>query len=45
MENTDIFLFTIVVVPLFLVFGFITIREFARAGSDDYKPQSDTRLK
>jgi len=45
MDNSDIFLFTLVVVPLFLVFGFITLREFARAGSKEYKPESDTRLK
>ena len=45
MDNSDIFLFTLVVVPLFLVFGFITLREFARAGSEEYKPKPDTRLK
>ena len=45
MDNADILLFTLVVVPLFLVFGYLTIREFARAGSSDYKPDSDTRLK
>jgi len=45
MENSDIFLFTILVVPLFLVFIFITIREFARAGDSDFKPNSDSRLK
>ncbi len=45
MDNADILLFTLVVVPLFLVFGYLTIKEFARAGSNDYKPESDTRLK
>ena len=45
MDNADILLFTLVVVPLFLVFGYLTIKEFARAGGNDYKPESDTRLK
>lgn len=45
MDNSDILLFTILVVPLFLVFIFVTIREFARAGDSDFKPNSDSRLK
>ena len=44
MDNSDIFLFTILVVPLFAVFGFVTIREFTRAGGSDYKPEADTRF-
>ena len=45
MENSDIILFTVLVVPLFLVFIFFTMREFARAGESDFKPDSDSRLK
>ncbi|NKI90791.1 hypothetical protein HBN54_003401 [Hymenobacter sp. 1B] len=45
MDNADIFLFTLLVVPAFIVFAFLTIREFAHAGESDFKPDSDKRLK
>ena len=45
MENSDIFLFTILVVPAFIAFIFMTIKEFSQAGKSDFKPQTDSRLK
>ena len=45
METSDIFLFTLLVVPAFIFFMVVTIREFNRAGSADYKHDSDTRFK
>ena len=45
MDNTDIFVFTLLVVPAFIVFAFLTIREFSRVGTEGYKPDADTRLK
>ena len=45
MDNADIFVFTLLVVPIFLVFGVLTIREFSRAGTEANKPDADTRLK
>ena len=45
MDNADLFLFTLLVVPAFIFFGYLTIREFNRAGNEEYKHNSDTRLK
>ena len=45
MENSDIFLFTGLVVPAFIAFIIITIKEFSQAGKKDYQPQADARLK
>lgn len=45
MDNADILLFTLLVVTSFIFFGFLTIREFNRAGNEEYKPDSDTRFK
>ena len=45
MDNTDIFVFTLFVVPAFIVFAVLTIREFSRAGAATHKPDADTRLK
>lgn len=45
MDNSDILVFTVLVVPAFIVFAYITIKEFARAGDRDFKPQADSRLK
>jgi len=45
MDNTDIFVFTLLVVPAFLVFAVLTIREFSRAGAASHKPDADTRFK
>lgn len=45
MDNVDIFIFTALVVPLFAVFAFITMREFAKAGENGFKPDSDERLR
>ena len=45
MDNTDIFVFTLCVVPAFAVFAFLTIREFNRVGAEGYKPNADTRFK
>ena len=45
MDNTDIFVFTLFVVPAFIVFAVLTIREFGRAGAETHKPDADTRLK
>ena len=45
MDNTDIFIFTLFVVPAFLVFAVLTIREFSRAGTVGNKPDADTRFK
>lgn len=45
MDNTDIFVFTLFVVPAFAVFAVLTIREFSRVGTTDHKPDADTRLK
>ena len=44
MDNADIFLFTLLVVPAFIVFAFLTIREFAQAGESGFKPDADKRL-
>lgn len=45
MDNTDIFVFTLFVVPAFIVFAFLTIREFSRAGAEGHQPDADTRFK
>lgn len=45
MDNTDIFVFTLFVVPAFIVFAVMTIREFSRAGDASHKPDADTRFK
>lgn len=45
MDNTDIFVFTLLVVPAFIAFAFLTIREFSRVGTEGHKPDADTRLK
>ena len=45
MDNTDIFLFTFLVVPSFIVFVFLTVREFSRIDDTDFKQDSDTRFK
>lgn len=44
MDNSDIFVFTFLVVPSFIVFVFLTIREFAQAGEKDFNPDADKRL-
>lgn len=44
MDNVDIIIFTVLVVPSFLVFVFLTIREFGKASDDSFKPESDKRL-
>ena len=44
MDNSDILVFTLLVVPSFMVFVFLTIREFGRAGDSDFKPERDKRL-
>ena len=44
MDNVDILVFTVLVVPSFMVFVFLTIREFGKLGDDSFKPESDKRL-
>ena len=41
MDNSDICIFTFLVVPSFLVFVVATIREFAKAGKNDLDPEAD----
>ena len=45
MDNADIFVFTLFVVPAFIVFAVMTIREFSRAGAANDKLDADTRFK
>ena len=45
MNNVDIFLFTFLVIPSFIVFVFLTVREFSQIGDDNFKQDSDTRFK
>lgn len=45
MDNADIIIFTALVVPAFVVFIFLTVREFKRIGKDSFKPDFDKRLK
>jgi len=45
MDNSDIYLFTFLVIPSFLVFVFLTVRKFSRVGDADFKQDADTRLK
>mgnify|MGYP000149399298 CR=1 FL=1 len=44
MDNTDILVFTLFVVPSFIVFVFLTLREFGQAGKSSFNPESDKRL-
>ena len=45
MDNTDIFHFTYLVSPSFLVFVFVTVREFRRVDDSNFKQNADTRFK